>query len=447
MPNNKLIKRFAVWIVLGLLAAGAIGGLVWYLRQPNEPEIKYETSPVDRGRLAAQVTASGTVSALVTVQVGSQVSGRVEKLNVDFNTQVKKGDIIAKIDAKMFEADVQKSRANLVAASGNLARTKADAELAERQATRVRGLHAEGLSSKADLDTAESAAVSAKAQVEAQKGTVEQARAALQQAEINLAYTVIKSPIDGVVISRTVDVGQTVAASLSAPTLFTIAEDLRKMQVDTFVAEADVGKLRPGAPATFTVDAFPGRRFQGVVREIRNAPQTVQNVVTYDAVIDVENANLELKPGMTANVTVVVAEKDAVLRVPNAALRFRPGPDVLGSASAGPGGDRPRRGPSGPRPPTGPAGSGEMASPSGAPSGAADGADPRSRGDSRTVYVLANGAPKPVRVRIGITDGNSTELLDGELAEGDPVIVSSTGGAAASAAPAGGRPGAGRRMF
>ena len=433
-------KKIATWVALATVALAVVGGIVWWVKRPTDPPIKYETSAIDRGRLSAHVTASGTVSALVTVQVGSQVSGRVESLFVDFNSKVKKGEVIAKIDPRLFEADVQKARANLTAANGNFARTKADAELAERQATRARGLNAEGLSSKADLDTAESAAVSAKAQVEAQRGAVEQARAAVQQAELNLAYTVIKSPIDGVVISRSVDVGQTVAASLSAPTLFTIAEDLSKMQVDTFVAEADVGKLQPGTTATFTVDAFPGRRFQGKVREIRNAPQTVQNVVTYDAVIDVDNPNLELKPGMTANVTVIVAEKDDVLRVPNAALRFRPGPEVTGSASAGPPGGRPPRG-SWPRSSASPAGSGEMASPE-------DGADPRTRGDRKTVYVLVNGIPKPMRIRTGITDGNNTELLDGELAEGAEVITSSSGGPTPTAAPTGGRPGGGmRRMF
>lgn len=423
-------KRILGWILGLVLAAALVAGVVWKLRAPSQPEVRFETAPAERGRLSSHVTSSGTLSALVTVQVGSQVSGRIDKLLADFNSTVKKGEVIARIDPLMFEAEVRKARANLVAASGNLARARAEADLAERQRARTQALNAEGLASKADLDTAEAGAISARAQVEALKGTLEQARAALNQAEINLAYTTIKSPIDGVVISRSVDVGQTVAASLSAPTLFTIAEDLRKMQVDTFVAEADVGKLRAGMTARFTVDAFPGRRFKGTVREIRNAPQTVQNVVTYDAVIDVENPELELKPGMTANVTVVVIEKDDVLKVPNAALRFRPGPEIIpaGSASAG--------APAGPP-----------------PGGGGDGEGPGRR-EQRTVWALRDGTPQPVRIRTGITDGTNTEVVEGELREGDQLIVSASGGAAPASSnnrggsPGGGSPGGGmRRMF
>lgn len=480
-------KRILTWILTLSAIAAAVAGLVWTLRKPSEPEIRYETAAVERGRLVSSVTASGTLSALVTVQVGSQVSGRIEKLFADFNSTVKKGDVIAKIEPQSLDAEVRKARANLVAASGNLARVKAEAALAERQLTRTRGLQAEGLASQSDLDTAEAGAIAAKAQVEAQKGTVEQSRAALHQAEINLAYTTIKSPIDGVVISRSVDVGQTVAASLSAPTLFTIAEDLRKMQVDTFVAEADVGKLRPGMTARFTVDAFPGRRFHGTVREIRNAPQTVQNVVTYDAVIDVGNPELALKPGMTANVSVVVAEKDEVLKVPNAALRFRPGPELAPSASAegGPGrGEGRGRGRGGRGAPAGaPAGSPDVApaaassaaappsSASPAASGAAPGAAPGEaageaageapgeaidegregggRQEWRTVWVMRDGHPQSARVRTGITDGTNTEVVQGELQPGDAVVISSSGGA--SAAPSSGPRGGGspnfRRMF
>lgn len=453
-------KRILSWILGVVLAAGLVAGLVWKLRAPSQPEVRFETAPAERGRLSSHVTSSGTLSALVTVQVGSQVSGRIDKLLVDFNSPVKKGEVIARIDPLMFEAEVRKARANVAAASGNLSRSRAEAELAERQRARAQALNAEGLASKADLDTAEAGAISARAQVEALKGTLEQARAALNQAEINLAYTTIKSPIDGVVISRSVDVGQTVAASLSAPTLFTIAEDLRKMQVDTFVAEADVGKLRAGMTARFTVDAFPGRRFKGTVREIRNAPQTVQNVVTYDAVIDVENPELELKPGMTANVTVVVTEKDDVLKVPNAALRFRPGPEVIPSASASASaeGERPRRGRNGQR-------SGEAAAAGPAEVGSAEvgpaavgsaaaappsaGGDGEGRREQRTVWVLRDGTPQAVRIRTGITDGTSTEVVEGELREGEQLIVSASGGAAAAPSNTrGGSPGGGmRRMF
>jgi len=217
------------------------------------------------------------------------------------------------------------------------------------------------------------------------QGVVEQARAGLYQAQVNLDYTRILSPIDGIVISRSVDVGQTVAASLQAPTLFTIAQDLRKMQVDTDVAEADVGKLRPGLAATFNVDAYPGERFKGVIRQIRNAAQTVQNVVTYDAVIDVDNSDLRLRPGMTANVTFVYAEKDDALRVPNAALRFRPPSELAATPAAKPSPER------------------------------------------RTVWALRDGRPRPISIRIGLSDGSVTEALDGDLREGDPLITEATG--------------------
>ena len=294
---------------------------------------RYETARVDRGRIVAQVTATGTLSALVTVQVGSQVSGRIQQLFVDFNSPVKKGQLIAKIDPQLFQATLEQARANHIAARADLARAKVQAADAARQLARTRSLAERKLVAQADLDTAQATAEGAQAGVDAAAGKVEQARASLQQAQVNLAYTNIISPINGTVISRSVDVGQTVAASLQAPTLFVIAEDLAKMQVDTSVAEADIGKLRAGMDASFTVDAFPGRRFRGTVRQIRNAPQNVQNVVTYDAVVDVGNPDLELRPGMTANVSFVFADRADVLRVPNGALRFRPSAELQAGAS------------------------------------------------------------------------------------------------------------------
>jgi HlyD family secretion protein len=448
-----MTKRIVTWVVGLLVLAGIAAAVVWYLRKPAEPEIKYATNAVDRGRIEATITASGTVSALVTVQVGSQVSGRIESLEADFNSEVKKDQVVAKIDPRSFETDLTKAQANAYAANGNLARAKAQAANAEKQLARTKDMAAQGLTSQADLEAAETAAAAAQAEIQSVKGSVEQARAAVEQARINLAYTVIHSPIDGVVISRDVDVGQTVAASLSAPTLFTIAEDLRKMQVDTYVAESDVGKLKPGMDATFTVDAYPGKKFVGKLREIRNAPQTVQNVVTYDAVIDVPNPDLELKPGMTANVSFSVASRDNALRLVNAALRFRPPAGVLASASAG-------------SAPAGSARSGSFArtggsgTPGGSPVPSASGASASPRrarnaggppADRKTVYVLRDGTPQAVRIRIGITDGSNTEILEGDLHEGDLVITSATGADAGAAA--GNKPGSspvggtGRRMF
>ena len=360
----------------------------------DDSDSAYVTAPATRGDLVARVTATGTLSALVTVQVGSQVSGRIQELLADFNTPVKKGQVIARIDPRLFQAAVDRERANLLAAEGNLAKARADAEDAERKFARARALQAERVVSRADLDTAESTATAAKGQVAAAEGAVAQARAALNQAKVNLDYSTIESPTDGVVIARNVDVGQTVAASLQAPTLFLIAQDLTKMQVDTSVAEADVGKLRAAMPATFTVDAYPGERFHGVVRQIRNAPETKLNVVTYDAVLDVGNDDLRLKPGMTANVTFVVAERRGVLKVPNAALRFTP-PDETRRAA-----DREASGP-----------------------------------DHRAVWVLRDGKPERVEVRTGITDGSFTEVKSGALRAGDAVITDSSGGDTGKASP------------
>jgi HlyD family secretion protein len=360
----------------------------------------YETAKVDKGRIAPKVTATGTVSATVTVQVGSQVSGRVAALYADFNSAVDAGATIAKIDPQLFEAALEQARANHMAAQGNLARAQVQATDADRQYQRTKSLAERKLVAQADLDTALATAEAAKAQVDVARGNLAQAKAALHQAEVNLTYTTIVSPISGTVISRNVDVGQTVAASLSAPTLFVIAEDLRKMQVDTAVAEADVGKLQPGMDAMFVVDAFPGEGFRGKVRQIRNAPQTVQNVVTYDAVIDVDNPEAKLRPGMTANVTFVWAEREDVLRVPNAALRFRPSAEVLKKLQKA---------------------SGEGAEPQGE---AGKRRGPRGPADEKTVWLLKNEQLEPRKVKIGVTDGTVSEVISG-LDEGDVVVTES----------------------
>jgi HlyD family secretion protein len=328
--SRKRWRTGLLWLLLVAALAG-VGAYVLHARANRPKEPRFETTKAERGNITARVTATGTLSALVTVQVGVQVSGRIAQLFADFNSQVKKGQVVDKIDPDLFKAAVEQANANYIAAKGNLARAVAQAQDARRQADRSQQLAERNLIAVADRDTAVANAVAAEAQVEAAKGSIAQAQASLHQAQVNLAYTTVFSPIDGVVISRSVDVGQTVAASLQAPTLFTIAEDLKKMQVDTNVAEADVGKLEPGMKAIFTVDAYPNQRFFGQVRQIRNAPQTIQNVVTYDAVIDVQNPELKLKPGMTANVTIEIARRDNVLRVPSAALRFRPTADIFAS--------------------------------------------------------------------------------------------------------------------
>jgi HlyD family secretion protein len=362
------------------LAAVAGTGLALILR---EPAPRYETAALVRGPLLARVTASGTLAAMVTVQVGSQVSGRIHSLHADFNTPVNKGAVLARLDAELFRAALDEARANLKAGLGVVARTRARSANASRYYRRTRSLVDGKLIAGSELDRARADAASERADVAGALSAVEQARAAVHRAEINLSYTTITSPIDGVVISRNVDVGQTVAASLQAPTLFTIAGDLRQMEVHTSVPEADVGKLRPDMPATFTVDAHPGRPFQGKVREIRNASQVQQNVVTYDAVIEVANPQLRLKPGMTATVTFVHASRPAALKVRNEALRFRP-------ASA----------------PRTELGEGQ-----------------------RRLWVMRGERLQGVTVRTGLTDGSWTEILEGPLAEGDRAVLDTVRGA------------------
>jgi HlyD family secretion protein len=408
-----MFKNKWFWIVLAVVVGVGAFGTWWIRRSKAQAQVNYVTSKVDRGRITAKVTASGTLSAIVTVQVGSQVSGRVAALYADWNSQVKKGALVAKIDPALFQASVAQARANLVAAEGNLAKAKAQAIDADRQYKRNVTLAERKLIAQADLDTSQATADAAKAGVDAAAGAVEQAKAQLSSAEVNLAYTDIISPTDGTVISRNVDVGQTVAASLQAPTLFLIAEDLRKMQVDTSVAEADIGKLKPEMKATFNVDAYPNERFAGTVRQIRNSPQTVQNVVTYDAVIDVPNTDLKLKPGMTANCTFVWAEQDNALRVPNAAMRFQPpgGPPTSGRPGSPAAGAAPAQG----------RGAGAQG-----PAGA------RTDPTRKAVWVLRDGKPQRVVFRAGVTDGSFTEVAEGELSEGDLVITDMTGGSSAA---------------
>src|SRR4051812_13464174 len=329
-----------LWIVVGLcvLVGGGIGIWQWRKHAAAGAAPRYETVAVDRGSIVAKVTATGTLSALVTVQVGTQVSGRIKQINVDFNSPVKKGQVIAKIEPALFAAALESARANFLAGQGTVAKLEAQAENAKLQYERAQALFERKAIAQADLDTARATMRAANGDVVAAKGNLEQAKASLHQAQVNLDYTTIVSPTTGVVISRSVDVGQTVAASLSSPTLFLIAEDLTKMQVDTSVAEADIGKLKADMDATFTVDAYPSRQFNGKIRQIRNAPQTLQNVVTYDAVIDVSNSGLELRPGMTANVTFIYDHRDSALRVANAALRFQPPAELARGAWSGGGG-------------------------------------------------------------------------------------------------------------
>jgi HlyD family secretion protein len=436
-------KKVIGWIVAVAVLLGLGFGAWRYQQSHAAPDVVWKTTPVEKRKIAAKVTASGTLQATVTVQIGAQVSGRIQKLNADFNTTVKKGQLLAKLDPQLFQAAVEQANANFMSAKASVAKAEAQEKDAHLVLARTKALAEGSLASAADLQTAETNVSVAKAATDVSKASLAQAAAALHQAQVNLSYTEIFSPIDGTVISRAVDVGQTVAASLQAPVLFTIAEDLRTMQVHTSVAEGDVGRLQQGMEATFTVDAFPGHTFKGKVGQIRNAPQTVQNVVTYDAVIDVDNADLRLRPGMTATVTIIYAERDDATAIANAALRFRPPPEVASAIAGGDGGA--------------PAGSwggspaGSSAGRRGRPGGAsaAGGNHEPGGNERRTVYVLRGGNPEQLRVTTGLSDGTVTEIVKGEVKPGDEVVIDVTiSGKAASAptGPAGGTPRIGR-MF
>jgi HlyD family secretion protein len=410
-------KKTIITVVL-LLAAGGAGYAYWRMGNgPKEPP--YLTTPVAKANIRQVVSSTGTLQAVTTVLVGSQVSGTIAKLNADFNSKVKKGDIVAELDQARFAARVEETRANVSAAQANLAKSKVSLEDAERTLKRTKELKQRELVSQSELDAAQTAYDSARSQVSVTQAQVGQAQASMNQAQIDLGYTVIRSPVDGIVISRNIDVGQTVAASLSAPTLFTIANDLTKMEVHTNVDEADVGNISDGQDVSFTVDAHAQRRFRGKVNQVRNAPINVQGVVTYNSVVRINNKELLLKPGMTANVQFLVAQKEDALAIPNVALRFRPpeekneAQELLRQEQGRVGGRITARRTS-----------------RGGGSGVVGGEGRRVR--QVKVYVLKDGQAQAVDVQVGITDGSKTEIIAG-LNENDPVII---GMSTAATAPA-----------
>jgi HlyD family secretion protein len=385
MANTTKRRSWKRWgVIAGALLL--IGLCIWYVkfRSGNAPQ--YVTAPVTRGDLTQLVTATGQLNPVTNVQVGCQISGTIAKLYVDFNSPVTNGQLVAQIDPSIYQANVH-------SAEGDLANAEAALELAKVNADRSKELLANRLIPQSDNDQAVATLHQAEATVQIKRATVELAR-------VNLQYCTIYSPVDGMVISRNVDVGQTVAASFNAPTLFVIANDLTKMQIDANVGESDIGGVEEKQRVDFTVDAFPNRTFHGLVVQVRNSPTNVQNVVTYDTVIGVNNADLKLKPGMTANVSIIVAERSNALRIPNAALRFRPleaSTNAVPTAATTAGGPATGNAPSAQRP------KGEHR-------------------PSRPVYVLKNGKAVPVQVKVGITDGIYTEITDG-LSESNSVIT------------------------
>ncbi|WP_306533647.1 efflux RND transporter periplasmic adaptor subunit [Geobacter sp.] len=379
-----------VSIIAAVLVLAVAGG--FYVFATREPERTYKTAPAERGDIVATVSATGNLSAVTTVQVGTQVSGTIQRLFVDFNSPVKKGEVIAQIDPALFSAEMEQTRGNSLAAQANLAKARATAVDAKRTMARNRQLVKDGVVSQGDFDTAETRYEESVAAVKAAEATVVQTRGALARAETNLKNATIRSPVDGVVISRSVDVGQTVAASFQTPTLFTIAQDLTRMQIETSVDEADISRVRVGQPVSFTVDAYPDTPFKARVAQVRNAPVVTQNVVTYVVVITVANPDLKLKPGMTANVAIEVGRKDNVLKVPKAALRYKPRSDKEES-------DEPRA--------------------TGRPAGMKG----KQEGGQQVFVLSAEKKPVPVKIATGLGNDSHVEVASGGLKEGDKVIV------------------------
>jgi HlyD family secretion protein len=524
-----------------VLIGAAVGGYFYWGSRATAEE--YITAKIERGQVRNTVNATGTLQAVTTVQVGSQVSGNIKALYVDFNSSVKKGQIVAQLDPSILQAQVEQQRANLEnarasladaqarvmaaessienlragvsSARANLEALKAQRDDARNNYNRMESLASSGIINQREIETARTSLQSAEARynqasaqvqqaqvseqqaaksglaqaqasVKQAQAQVQQTQASLRLAEVNLSNTTIHSPINGVVVSRNVDVGQTVAASLSAPTLFTIANDLTQMQVIANIDQADIGVINSNNRINFTVDAFPGQNFNGTISQIRLNPQNVQNVVTYNVVIDVSNPDLKLKPGMTANLTVTIAERTDVLKVPNAALRFRPADitqeklrEMMRGERGGEGGGQPPAAAAQAKPegqpaaaaggaaageprgqrPAGETGRRREGGGAGAPNGGGERAPTTAivQGQRRVVWVLGpDGKPQMRRVRLGITDGVTTEVTEGELKEGEAVITAlNSGGGARPASstqrapgfggPGGGMGGGGRR--
>lgn len=374
---KKAIAALMFMVVAALAAVFLLGG--------NGKAPAYDTARAERGDITEAVTASGVLNPVNTVEVGTQVSGTISRIYADFNSPVKKGELIAEIDPSILEAKVAQSRAGLMQARADLETARAALTDAGRELKRKKNLLAREIVPQSEFDKAETAHLKAKAEVASAKARVALSEATLKQDETNLGYTKIRSPVDGIVISRNVNVGQTVAASFQTPTLFAIAEDLTKMQINASVDEADIGKVSLGQQVRFTVDAYPDLTFTGTVSQVRLAPTTIENVVTYDVVLEVENPDFMLKPGMTATVSIIVSEKKGVLVVPVSALTYTPPPQE------GAEGQRPRR------------------------------------YEKEGIWTLKGGEPVRVEITTGASDGEYVEITSGGLKEGQEVIVRSNG--------------------
>ena len=399
LPTTKLWSHGRLYLFGGVLLMLLVaGGVSWWIAS-RTAAVHYTATPATRGTVARIATATGTINPVLTIIVGTAVSGIIKEVQCDYNTKVTKGQICAKIDARPYQSLVDQDKANLAVARAQLEKEKANLEYAKANSGRTAWLAQHNSISQDSADLSRSVYHQAEAQITVDEATIQQWEAQLAIAQVNLDYTDIVSPVDGTVVSRNVTVGQTVAASFQTPTLFLIASDLTKMEVDTNVSESDIGSVKEGNPASFTVEAYPNRSFVGSVVQKRQAPQAIQNVVTFDVVIDVANPDLLLMPGMTATTKIVTARRDNVIRVPDQALRYVPA-NVAATAPAQSAGAEPRQG---------------------------------------QVWVLADGKPVRVAVTLGLDDDTFTEIVGGDLKPDDQVILSeqhgSAGGSGKSAVP------------
>ncbi len=433
-PRRRARWRW-LWGVLVLTALG-LGGALWYAG--SKPSVHYTTAPVTRGTVARAVTATGTINPVLTIIVGTAVSGVIQSLQCDYNTKVIQGQICAKIDPRSFQAVVDQDKANLAVAKAQLAKDQANLEYTKLNSGRTALLARENSIAQDTADLSRSAYHQGEAQVLLDQAAIQQWTAQLASAEVNLDYTDIVSPVNGTVVSRNVTEGQTVAASLQTPTLFLIATDLTKMEVDTNVSESDIGSVTEGNPASFTVEAYPERSFAGSVVQVRQAPQTLQNVVTFDVIVAVANPDLVLMPGMTATTRIVTAEHDNVVRVLDQALRYVPAgaaatPPAKPAPAAAPAPAVPAAVPAQPVAAAVPPPTAQAAAPApGAP--ATVPAPPAAAATQGQVWVLANGKPVRVAVTLGLDDDTYTEIVGGELKPGDQVILSEQAGASGTPA-------------
>lgn len=384
----KRTAAIALVAALGTATAVVLGS------RGKEAAPTVTTAAVSRGDIVSTVSATGTLEAVTTVQVGTQVSGIVESLSADFNSIVRKGEVVARLEQSIYRSAIEQAQANVTKAAAELERAHFSAEDAETKRQRAEQLAERQLIARNELDNATLTRDTAVSQIRSAEASLAQARAALKLAEVNLSKTVITSPIDGIVISRNVDVGQTVAASLSAPTLYLIAADLSRMQLNASIDESEMGKIQPGQTVSFTVDAYPAQTFPGRVEQVRLNPVVANNVVTYAAIVSTSNPDLALKPGMTANLTIEVDRRDNVLRAPAAATRFRPTTDMLTALQA-----------------------------------------PKAKATPNSVWTYVNGQGAPVQVKLGVSDGAWTEILDAPFGEGTPLITRVTTGNEPAAAP------------